>query len=118
MSNLFNNGRQAHTRLKARFLNLHVLASILLFGELPFHLLELHGVFLDGLRLLVDLLLEGARDLHHVLVVLVDLLARPPHVLLKALEPVRPLVQPDVQRRYVAIETQHEVKKLNTDARA
>lgn len=57
--------------------HLPVLELILLFSELSLHLLELHGVLLNRLRLLIDLLLQGARHLHHVLVVLGDPISRP-----------------------------------------
>ena len=76
---------------------------LLLFSKLSLHLLVLHLVLLNGLRLLVDLLLEGARDLHHLLVVLLDPLTSPVHILLQVLQTHRPLVQPDVQRCDVTV---------------
>lgn len=75
-----------------------VLQSVLLFGKLSFHLLEAHGVLVDGLSLLVDLLLEGASDLHHIIVVHIDLLSRPVRILYQVFKAERPFVQPNVQR--------------------
>lgn len=59
-----------------------VFKLVLLLNELSFHLLQLHGVLINGLCLLIDLLLECPRDFHHVLLVLVDLLASLPYVFL------------------------------------
>ena len=76
---------------------------LLLFSKLSLHLLVLHLVLLDGLRLLVDLLLQGARDLHHLLVVPLDPLTRPVHILLQVLQAHCALIQPNVQRCDVTV---------------
>ena len=76
---------------------LPILELILLFSELSLHLLELHRVLLNRLRLLIDLLLQGARHLHHVLIVLVDPITRPIDIFLQVLQAERPLVQSNIK---------------------
>ena len=95
-------------------LHLPVLKLILLFGELALHLLQLHRVLLDRLRLLVDLLLERARDLHHFRVMLPDSLAGTVHVLLQVLQAERPLIETNVQRGDIAVNKKSKGQKINS----
>ena len=90
-------------------LDLPIFESILLFSEFAFKLLKLHVELLNGLSLLVDLLLQGARNLHHILVVLVDLVPRPVHVLLKVVQAERALIQSDIQRGDIATQVTHQL---------
>ena len=92
-------------------LHLPILELILLFGELALHLLQLHRVLLDRLRLLVDLLLERARDFHHFRVVLADSLAGTVHVLLQILQAERPLIETNVQRGDIAVNKKARVRR-------
>ena len=65
---------------------------LLLFSELPLKLFQFGVVLIDGLSLLINLLLQGARDLQHVPLVLSDILARLVYVLLQVLQAHGPLV--------------------------
>ena len=98
--------------LYTNILHLPVLELILLFGELALHLLQLHRVLLDRLRLLVDLLLERARDLHHLRVVLADPLAGTVHVLLQVLQAESPLIETNVQRGDITVNKKCKGQKI------
>ena len=75
---------------------------ILLLGELTLHLLKLHRVLVDGFSFLINLLLQRTGDLHHVLVVAVDLISGTVRVLLQVLQAEGPLVKTDVERGDIA----------------
>ena len=94
--------------------DLPILHSILLFSKFLLHLLEHLRVLINGLILFVDLFLERASDLHHVLVVLVDLVPRTMHIFLKVLVTERTLVQTNVQRCDVTSTNKFKVSKNNT----
>ena len=64
-------------------INLPILQLILLFSEFALHLLQLHGVLLNRLRLLINLLLKRARNLHHFLVMLTNSLSGAIDIFLK-----------------------------------
>ena len=83
---------------------------ILLFSELALHLRQLHRVLLNRLRLLVDLLLQRARDLHHFRVVLADSVAGTVHILLQVFQAERPLVEANVQRGDIAASNKEREK--------
>ena len=82
---------------------LPILALILLLLELSFHLFQLHSVLVDGLRLLINLLLQGARDLHHVLIVSVDLVSGFVRIFLEVFQTESTLVQSDIERGDITI---------------
>ena len=63
-----------------------------------FHLSQFHVVLVDGLRFLVNLLLEGPRDLHHVFLVLLNLLVQFAHIFVQVLQAEGSFVKPNVQR--------------------
>lgn len=52
--------------------NLPIFKLILLLCKFALHLFELHGILLNRLRLLINLLLQRPGDLHHLLIVLID----------------------------------------------
>ena len=76
---------------------LPVFQLILLFSKFALHLLKFHRVLVNGLCFLINLFLEGPCDLHHLLVMSIDLISGLIHVILEVLQAERTLVHADIE---------------------
>ena len=76
---------------------LPVFQLILLFSKLSLHLLKFHRVLVNRLCFLINLFLESSCDLHHLLIVSIDLISGLIHIVLEVLQAECTLVHTDIE---------------------